>query len=302
MANTLAAAQGPGELPDLERGKVSAIAKKMRRRAAKKRWPPRKLAAGLLGLARLTILTDEEAVGLELGSEALRTDPSIEQELPELRVFSEAELWQGQAVSKVGAGDPLGAIECYAEAAQRYITLRMQDEALDCLACIDDLAKHRSQATPASVLGALAPVAFVAELALGPTASDSLQSAYARASGSLGESVAADPVFALLQLAKSHATATALFGGARYDTRPDGHGQELLSAIAELRDAPAGQDSDAPELVARELVQASVARGSTPYAGTTSAERLANLQVAFDQHAPREYWTSALSEKGPAPI
>jgi CHAT domain-containing protein len=286
MLRILPAAQGAGPM-DLK-SRPDALAAAVRADALRQGWPPRRLAATLLGIAAASTNHDEEELGLEIGAEALEADPSFSRDLPDLKVWLGAGLWLGLAVTRTRRDDWAGAVTAYAEAAKRYWALDFEAEVLDCLDRIADAARHRSDQMALAVCGSLAPLAFPLEIVFGPRAAAAMQITYKRASGSFGDRMVGLVVCSTLQLAKALRTTAVLAAGAGYEVADDAEGQTLLEAVCEAeREVATSAPSDRPELSAMitELIQVSYAHPGAAHAGLSASEVLANRQQAFDRHA-----------------
>ena len=277
-------------------GGARAAAEAMRERARAEGWDLRDLAATLLEIGNASMDWDEERVALELLDEALALAPLLLHPHAEAVALLRAGLQVNIGSMHVAAGDAVGAIEAYGQALAGLLPLRLRGRVEDCLRRIDDLAQRGGAEVAQMVVLAIAPKAVLTEQLVGEVGTELIQRCCKRAIAGLAGQQANPEVYALLlEVAKGLRFGTALYAGSRF--AEDAEGVELLAQIAELQaqlpsSAGALASRDPSMLLDEEVLLNAVVRGR-PRRGQTAAERLANLQLRYDERLYQRLLTDA---------
>lgn len=248
--------------------------------AQTQQWNDDRTSATLISLALRTRKTDEEEMGLRLLQIATQHSPKIAgYHAPVAYLY--VQLSVGAAVNALDANNVISSVQFYAQALAPCVRLRLHAKTFELLKRIADLASRPDEEMLLNIILGLAPVALEIDRELGPAGNEALQAVYQSVFSSIGETVNANSIGMLLQLAKGVRFGTILRHGTGFDWRADGTSTEFLHRIALLEKqiaAPTARSTLDDLLLVSPFSSMRAVGGSAP------AERLLNLQQTFDHY------------------
>jgi hypothetical protein len=245
-------------------------------------WSADRLAATCIALALQSARSDAEETGLRLVQVSNELSPAIASHQAAIG-FLLGELSMGAAVNLVNADRPVDAVGMYATALVPFVRLRLPAMALELTARIADLAGRPIEGMGEKVLLGLAPVAFEVERHLGEPGVQALRGIYEVAIGAMGELETANSstIGMLVQLAKGARFDAMLRAGAEFDWRRDEKSLAVQGQIEALEKQAGGEAGFTP---LDDLLLVTAVSEQRTTGGETAAQRLQNLQQAFDRH------------------
>jgi hypothetical protein len=251
--------------------------------AQDEQWSLDRFASTLVWLALHSEPSNDEAIGLRLLGMATQQSPTIGG-YQEAVAYLYATLCIGTAVNALNGNTPSEAVQAYGQSLAPLLRLGMPSAVFELLGRMADVAIRPGEDMVFAVVGALAPVAFEIDRALGPEGDEALQAVYRNALAHLGEEINSASIAMLLQLAKGSRFSAMLRQGPGFDWRQDDTALRLSAEIARLQDQ-VEVASDFEPMNDALLVSPSRAHAATE--ADTAADRLANLQRGLDRHLNR---------------
>jgi hypothetical protein len=282
----------PGTALDPPDAPLATVADRIRKRARREGWSNETLGAALIWLARWAPHLDEEATALELVQDALARAPGLATEHGEAVVSLQAALYLGLAVNAVNAGQSAEAVRIYSSALDRYLRLRLERNALDCVGRMEDLLGRGDDDTVIRVMAALAQHGTTLEERVGEPATRRIQemcrTALARLAGS-GGAVKAELLGLILNVAKGLRFAAALLRPRPYDWRDDERAVTMLERVREAEAAlPPAPPAEQPGAVLEGVsLLAAYLQPGERLPGHDAREVVENLQQAYDEYLGR---------------
>jgi hypothetical protein len=258
-----------------------AAARRLRERAVRAGWDEEQTGRALLSLAFRCIGRSPDPGFAALGElrEACSTFAERESELIE---FVEATLHLA-GLSRAASREPEEALGHSIYATALYVRLGLPETALSVLPLLAEVVAAHPSSVTVELLDRLAPSLLRLQLELGQDAIERTRvlcrdgiAQTAEAGGDTGVAIA------FSQLAKGLRFGASLHRSEPYDFEGDIRGQELLAALDRAK-VEAGVAHDQDPFDEEGLLTAWIAP-SWSAEGETPAERLTNLEGAFDEH------------------
>ena len=252
------------------------------------------IAAALLGLAAISGTTNEELLGLELVTRALKLDPGIREQIPVQLTYLIALLGFGKACNLGEAEQTADAIEAYASAADIFIDCGVSDMARQCMQRITANATADTSTAIAAVLGL-----GRSGLKFGRSLDRDTNALIAEILRTSSAQLTTGPIPNDLLVLRDELAKGLMLGAAITSSAPlslDARGRDLLTQIAVLERsaATAGQAAGVEgSALDDEDMLASFVAPSEAMPGRNSAENVINLKRTFDEHLATELYGQA---------
>lgn len=288
---------GVGTLPSAAVANVADIGARIRADAEREGWEPDRLAIGLIGLALCSPQADQELVGLELLTVAEETAPELGSAFRGALTHLRMKLLIGAAVNALNAGGAAEAVERYNDALALSLRLELRSSSFELLRRIADLGVREECQT--ILVALLAARAIVIERELGDAGARWVQEVCRLLLSRIAKTGEVNPtlIMILFQVAKGLRFSALLHSvpstSWRQGLEESELAQRLRLARAEVAAEPtaAPRRDDSPLNPALFLVGNISSLERNPGAGP--AQRLANLQQAYDEEVNRRLLTAA---------
>jgi CHAT domain-containing protein len=251
-------------------------------------WTEIQLAAEFVRLARRTTQSDEELLGVTLFNEAESIAPLSLAPFRDAISHTRSIFFVNCGSNAFHAGSLPEAVTYYAYALDGSFRVGALDRAREVMLRLGDVAEAGDGEAAAAVLTALVPHAMSLVTLLGDDGTIGVRRICDRAINAMTKGAFdADVLAGLWQIAKGLQFGAFLTSGAALRFTQSDEGLALLAQIAELRHA--AQSEPAPQgvlegaLASETLLLSPYARSSIRLEGRTARDRLANLELEYEE-------------------
>jgi hypothetical protein len=268
------------------------------KRAEQESWNERQVAAELIRLAQATTMTDEEPLGIDLIGKAEQIAPLTLTPFRDALAHLRAMLLVNCGSIAYHASDLATAAADYAEAIAEYLELRFPKQAGMVLERLADVAPRGGATGAIATLESLTPHAITLQTLLGD---DGMVGVRRVCDGAITSLIAGsfnvETLTGLWQLAKGLQFGAFLTSGVGHRFARAKDEATLLDQIAALRPEAAAEPAPGGLWEGEEILLTPYSRSSIRLEGRTAPERLANLEVEFEERIDRQLRALVGNEK-----